>query len=209
MYARPLSSLPPCKAQGGRGRGRARTIPRQRPGVPGAVPPRGGLGVHSPACIVHGVTKKDPSRPPFGSHSPWVVSDQEYLNSSACLQPGAFLNRSDALRTVSRVYCCYFCLVRPPKKPTSPSQRRPRRGLYPGAHQPWVLGSLRRLLSQGSAWHLPGSSGVLTGSKGETENLPGAIPPFDLCLMCSPWGRTRSTSLNNSYARRWKHAASL
>lgn len=69
-------------------------LPGQRPRVPGAAPPWDGLGVHSPACIVHRVTKKEPSRPPVGSptdHSPWVVSDHEYLNSSACLQSQEFI----------------------------------------------------------------------------------------------------------------------
>ena len=51
----------------------------------GLLPAVAGLGGRRPACIIYEVTKKEPAKPPFGTHdnhSHWAVSDHENLNSS-------------------------------------------------------------------------------------------------------------------------------
>lgn len=59
------------------------------------------------------------------------------------------------------------------------------------AHQLSSAGPTAAPFRKESVWHLAGSSGVLTSSKGETENFPGAIFLFDLLSHVFPLGTNK------------------
>lgn len=161
-----------------------------RPRVPGTVPV-GRAGSTQPSMHCSQGHQEGTLGPPFGSptdHNPWVVSDHEYLHSSACLQPGELSNTPGCPENRLKSSLLLSFPGETSKAPTSPGQRRPRQGTIPGSP---ALGAGRTAaapFTEGSAWHLSGSSGVLRRSEGETENLPGAIFLSDLLSHVFPLG---------------------
>lgn len=81
---------------------------------------------------------------------------------------------------------------RPEKARSLPCIQQARPLHHPAlAHQLSSAGPTAAPFRKESVWHLAGSSGVLTSSKGETENFPGAIFLFDLLSHVFPLGTNK------------------